>query len=292
MYFLKLVIVIIAIMCLLDESYSYIFQNGVPRSKIQKILQLNNKHYDIAFLGSSRTENHIDCELIEKLTGKSCVNLGISGGTIGDMLVLMTLTETKSVTFNEVFLQVDYSYNYSGMSNNFKASLVPYIKNESVKNQLKNNSENYYYRYVPFYRYMKYDKVVGFREISSIIFNKKPKIDHNIGFAPKSGNGSAISGKLPKAFKDRNLELEELVKLLEVKNIELSCFTAPFCIYMENRESMNLLKERVPNFKNYIYVFDDNPEYFFNCGHLNVEGARVFTEIIGEDLLKPINSNL
>jgi len=284
-YIAKIIAVLTILMYGLDALYSYTFQNGTPRNKIQKILQLNNQHYDYAFLGSSRTENHIDCELIEQLTGQSCINLGISGGTIGDMLVLMTLAESKGVTFSKVFLQVDYSYNMSGLSNNFTASMVPFINNAEVKKQLNKNGESFFYNYIPFYRYLKYDKVVGFREFLSVLFNKKPKTNHNIGFKPKYGKGLAVSGKLPKKFKDKNNELDELFKLMEKNNTELICFTAPFCKNIENREIMSTLKLRVPSLVDYIPIFDENPEYFFNCGHLNIEGARVFTKILIEDSL-------
>lgn len=276
----------------LDALYSYTFQNGTPRNKIQKILQLKNQHYYYAFLGSSRTENHIDCELIEQLTGKSCINFGVSGGTIGDMLILMTITESKGITFSEVFLQVDYSYNFSGISNNFRASLAPFINNAVVKKELIKNGESFYYYYIPFYRYLKNDKVVGFREFFSTLLNKKPKANLNIGFAPKTGKGLAVSGRFPVKFSDKNEELNALFKLMEKNNAELTCFTAPYCKNIENRAFMSALKSKVPNLKDYISIFDENPEYFFNCGHLNAEGARAFTKILTEDLLKPTNISL
>lgn len=276
----------------LDTLYSYTFQNGTPRNKIQKILQLNNQHYDVAFLGSSRTENHIDCELIEKLTGKSCISLGIAGSTIGDMLILMTIAKSKGITFNEVFLQVDYGYNFTGVSNNFTACLMPFKNNAVVKKQLAKSQESFCYNYIPFYRYLKYDKVVGFRAFLSVLFNKKPKTNLDIGFAPKIGQGLAVSGKLPDKFKAKNEELNALFKLMEKNNTKLTCFTAPYCKNVENRAFMSTLKFRVPNLKDYISIFDENPEHFFNCGHLNIEGARVFTKILIKDLLKPTKTNL
>jgi hypothetical protein len=283
-YLIKLVGIVIVLMYTLDALYSYTFQNGLPRNKIQKILQLNNQHYDIAFLGSSRTENHIDCEMIEQLTGKSCINLGISGGTIGDMLVLMMLAESKGITFGKVLLQVDYSYNRRGMSNNFRAGLVPFSNNSVIKKQLNKYEDNYYYNNIPFYRYMKYDKVVGFREFLSVLLNKKPKTNLEIGFSPKKGNGLWVSGKLPTSFKANNDEIDALYDLLEKNDSELICFTAPFCKNIENREVMSLLKSKIPSLLYYISIFDDYPEYFFNCGHLNIEGAQQFTRIIIKDL--------
>lgn len=286
-YIARILAIFVIVMYGLDALYSKTFQNGTPRNKIQKILQLNNQHYDFAFLGSSRVENHIDCELIELLTGKSCINLGISGGTIGDMLILMIIAESNGITFNQVFLQVDYSYNSPEISNNFRASLVPFINNPIVKKELIKNGESFYYNYIPFYRYLKYDKVVGFREFLSVLFNKKPKTDLNIGFAPKKGNGLAIFGELPTEFNVKNDELDALFKLMDKNDSKLICFTAPYCMNSENRASLSILKSRVPSLKDYISIFDENPDYFFNCGHLNIEGARAFTKILTEDLLQP-----
>ena len=73
-----IIILSIIILFVLDALYSYTFSVSEPRSKIQKLLQLKDVHYDYAFLGSSRTENHIDCEIVggdkwydkEKVVGK------------------------------------------------------------------------------------------------------------------------------------------------------------------------------------------------------------------------------
>ncbi len=283
-YLIKIIGIVIVLMYTLDAIYSYTFENGIPRNKIQKILQLKNKHYDLAFLGSSRTENHIDCELIEQITGKSCINLGISGGTIGDMLILMTLAESKGITFNKVFLQVDYAYNHTGISNNFRASLSPFINNSNVKKELNKGKERGYYSYIPFYRYMKYDKVVGFREFLSVLLKRKPKTDLDVGFSAKKGKGLAVSGKLPNKFNDKNEELNALFKLMDKNNSKLICFTAPYCKAVENRENLNVLKSRIPSLLYYVSIFDKHPEYFYNCGHLNIEGARQFTRILIEDI--------
>jgi hypothetical protein len=160
-----IIIISLILMLVLDKIYTNGFINGVPRSKIQNMLQLKNSHYDIAFFGSSRIENHIDCNLITEMTGKSCINFGISGGTPGDMLILMKRTQENKVTFNKVFMQVDYNYNSYGITDYFKANLVPYIKNPKIRKQLQKYNEEYTYRNIPFYRYMIFGKVVGLREL-------------------------------------------------------------------------------------------------------------------------------
>ena len=187
LYVFKIIIVTVIIMYIFDAFYSYTFKNSFPRNKVHKILQLDNKHYDLAFLGSSRTENHVDCELVEKLTGKSCVNMGISGATLGDMLILLSLAETNKIKFDSVVIQIDYNFFNSGLSNTFKANLVPFINNPLIKKELNRDNDNFYYSYIPFYRYMKYDKIVGFREFYATLSNKKPKKEIRFGYKTKRG---------------------------------------------------------------------------------------------------------
>lgn len=285
-YVLFIFVIVFAMMYVLDKFYSYAFQNGLPRNKVQKMLQLQDAHYKYAFFGSSRTENHIDCELIEKLTGESCINFGISGGSIGDALILLTIAESNGVTFDHVFLQVDYNFNHHGVTKNFRANLIPFIGKPEVKKELKNDKNNFLYTYIPFYRYMRNDKVVGFRESLSAFLNKKPKTDLGIEFAPKHGIGLKVGGVLPDKYNLKNVELDKIVELSENNGFNLGFFTAPYCENIRNRDKLSELKKRIPSLNNYAEIFDDKPEYYFNCGHLNIEGARVFTRLFTEDILK------
>ena len=284
LYILKIIIVIILMMYLFDALYSYTFKNSFPRNKVHKILQLEDKHFDLVFLGSSRTENHVDCELVEKLTGKSCVNLGMSGATIGDMLILLSLAEINKITFDSLVIQIDYNFYNSGLSNNFKANLVPFIQNPLIRKELNKDNDNFYYNYIPFYRYMKYDKVVGFREFFATLINKKPKSEIRFGFKPKRGIGLEVSGKLPKSFNDTNNEFESIKELVKRTESKLFLFTAPYCQKINNRDKLKELKNVIPTILDYVSLFDNKEKYFFNCAHLNIDGAREFTKILIEDI--------
>ena len=278
-----LFLIIVGLMVVLDKAYSYVFKHSEPRSKIQKILQLSDKHYEYVFLGSSRTENHIDCEIITKITVKSCVNFGFSGGSIGDMYILLKLMDTNNVSFDKVFLQLDYNYNSAGLSPNFKARLMPFINEPIIKNELSAVGLGVGQKNIPFYRFMKNDKVIGFREFVSSVVNKKPRTDINVGFLPKTGVGSAISTSFPEFINESNEELVAIEYLVEDKGKAIQFFSAPYCSEVERRGSaMKDLKERVYNLWDYSNLYDSRPEYFFNCGHLNIEGAKDFSYIIAQ----------
>jgi hypothetical protein len=236
--------------------------------------------------GSSRTENHIDCKLITELTGKSCVNFGISGGSPGDMLILMKLAKNRKVTFNQVFMQVDYNFNSAGITEYFKANLVPFIGDPAVKEQLHKYTEDYIYGNIPFYRYMKFDKIVGLRELSASFLKRKPNFNLEEGYSPKQGIGNVISGSFPEKINFRSQELDQMQELYKNTNTTLEFFTAPFCKAIKNRGFMDKVQLKLPGLHNYIDIFDDKDEYFFNCGHLNGTGAEIFTKTLIEDLLK------
>ena len=282
-YLLKVILLVFLLLVILDFSYSSIFQNSIPRSKIQNILQLENKHYTFAFFGSSRTENHIDCELIEEITGKTCINFGVSGASIKDMLIVMKLAKKNNVTFDKVFMQLDYNYNGRGLSPNFKVYLVPFINNATVRKELSDDKKVFFYNYIPFYRYMVFEKVVGIREVISSLLKRKPNFNLDIGFVPQKGEGLNISGTLPSKINDENKELQEMSKLYTNSDTDIHFFISPYCQYIENSSFFDSLKLKMPQIHNYARTFDNNEQYFANCGHLNSKGARYFTEILIDD---------
>ncbi len=270
-------------MVILDIAYSYVFKKSEPRSKIQKILQLSDAHYEYVFLGSSRTENHIDCKIITEITGKSCINFGISGGSIGDMVVLMRLMEANNVKFEKAFLQLDYNYNHRGLSSNFKARLMPFINEGSVKSELDMVAIEKAQKTIPFYRFMKNDQVIGFREFFSSMINKKPRTDLNVGFAPKIGVGKYVATSFPKQISTSSIEVEALQALIDDMGKELQFFTAPYCPDVQRRETaMKQLNKRVARLWDYSSLYDNKETFFFNCGHLNKMGAEDFSRIIAQ----------
>jgi hypothetical protein len=274
--FLLISTVIVAL--ILDYSYTYVFKRSHPRSKVQYIFQMKDVEIDLAFFGSSRTENHIDCELVSQLTGKSCLNLGIAGATIDDMFLIMQIAAERNIRFNRVYLQVDYSYNHTGFSRDFIAKIVPYINEPIVKKNLARNSDFPYYVNIPFYRYMDNEKVVGFREVMATLIGRKPKIDYSNGYNPKYGIGNNLAGEFPTYFKEENYTLSALQQFYRNLSTEIIFFIAPYCKNVKNREAISILEKRLPGMLNYISIFDDQNELFYNCGHLNHNGASKFTK--------------
>ncbi|MCH4821571.1 hypothetical protein ML462_00160 [Gramella lutea] len=278
--FLKYLILIIlftyGLMYFLDLIYTELYRNGHPRNKLQNELKLKDQHYDIGFYGSSRIERHINCELIEKLTGKTCVNLGFAGANLADMKMLAEINKSNGVTFDTIFFQIDYNYNFENYSPYFLANLAPYLDEAFVEHVFSKRDEYGYYKWIPFYKYMRNEKVLGVRELISVLLQTKNGRNTNIGYRPLKGVGLAVRGKFPDSLKHQNSKVIGLEKLYP--SGMLYFFTAPYCQNIQNREISLGLAGKIKNYRNYHDLFDNNAEYFYDCGHLNDKGAEAFTE--------------
>ncbi|WP_081212343.1 hypothetical protein [Salegentibacter sediminis] len=286
-YALGLFLVAAILMVSLDYFYSYAFRNSEPRLKVQKILQLKDQHFDIAFFGSSRTKAHIDCNLIEELTGKSCINLGVSGATITDMNFIMKAVVSNNITFNKAFMQIDYNYNLIGLTKLVKAGIVPFLTDSKIKNVFPEREKGNPYYWLPFYRYFVYNRNYGIRNLFASIIQKKSNIEINLSITPNEGQGLYVDGSFPGSLIDKNEDLNEMIDFTNNIGKPLVLFTAPYCKKVENRYIIDSIQKRLPELKNYISVFDKQQKYFFNCGHLNKTGAREFTRILtGDNLME------
>lgn len=288
LYTLKVLAIFVIGSFILEQTYDFIFANGFIRSKHQKVQSLEEEnHFEYVFLGSSRTENSIDCEVVEEISGKPCINLGISGSSLRDSYVLLKLLMEKGVTVRHVFVQVDYSYNEKDLTLTpaFKATLIPYRKNPVIREQLLKEKDGPYILNMPFYGYLKYDKVVGFREIFNQSLRKNSGKNFNNGFSPLIGNGTELYGTLPVEIADENTALSNMELLVSNRETAIHYFIAPYCSKVKNRDFALKLQEKLPEIYNYISLFDTREEFYVDCGHLNSTGAKKFTKTLIEDFL-------
>ncbi|WP_194852186.1 hypothetical protein [Nonlabens antarcticus] len=273
-------VVLVTIASVLDYSYDYIFLNTSSRDKVQLALKQKHDYVDYLFLGSSRVENHVDCDLIQSLTGKSCVNYGISGGSYEDSLVLLHLLKQKGLTYGHLFIQLDNSIEDGGMTKNFKASLIPFIAPYELKIEGINISLSWSQKNIPFYRYAQYDYLYGIRSCAAQILKNQDEIKQ-FGYKPQYGIGSHFSGLIKKT-PIKNKYIEFIKKEAIRDNAQIHFFTSPYCPSMKNTGTYNRFKSYYPGYINYASYYS-NPTYFANCSHMNNNGAQVFTKQIVKD---------
>ncbi len=286
-YMSIIIAITLALLFAFDALYTYAFTSGVPRSKLQHILQQKNKTYDYLFLGSSRTEFHIDCDLIEELTGKSCINYGISGTTFKDSYSMLQLMGAQGIKFKNVFVQVDYMYNDTDYSSYFRARLLAHQQEPIVRDVLKEYDIIFADTYIPFYRYIMNDQVIGFREVFNLLRGARSKTNFENGYIPKFGTHDYSIESLPNSIIESNPSINAMTEYFEEHNVRSFFFIAPLCNSTVDRDLyVELLKTKIPDFHDYVSLYDGKGEgLYFDCGHLNDKGAQDFTRVLTNDLI-------
>jgi len=279
--FIKYIILIstltIALQYLCDFMYTQVYLNSTPRNKLQYILNTKNKSFDIVFMGSSRVANHVDTKLFDSLSNKKTINLGVEGAGLNDNLLQLKLLIANN-TISNVFLQIDSNYEYDSPSNIAISEAMPFLNYNSIINShiKKYFSNSKKLEYLPFYRYAINDPKIGFRELCFSIANKKPRTNPSIGFTPKFGNTLPLNeSSLPKTIKLKNIILDEITDICRKNKIQLTLYISPYCSKTKKMKYIEKLITKVPNLIDLSKGYDD--KLFFNCGHLNNQGAKIFT---------------
>jgi len=271
------------LLVVLDVAYTLIYSNSLVRDKVQFILNTQPKHYDAIILGSSRAENHIIPDVFKR-QGLDVFNFGMSGGGLCEDSLMLKLFFEKGNTTDKIFCQVDLQFLYEVPAKGVQARFLPYLPfNKIMYNHYKDNTENSFsLAFLPFYRYCKLDSKIGFRELILTLMNKKGKFYDTNGFAPLEGSLTLNSiQNLPKEVCQTNKYYDEIVALSIKNNVQLISFIAPFCSYTNNRNFFSKLKQKVPELFDYSSIIKKD-SLFSTCGHLNENGATVFTKILLE----------
>jgi len=275
-YLISILVITLGLLYLSDFIYTQIYINAKPRNKLQYILNTKNENFDIVFIGSSRVANHIDTKLFDSLAQKKTINLGAEGAGLSDNLLQLKLLINNNYVSN-VFLQIDSNFESISPSNIAISEAMPFIKNTIIKNHLRKYFENFEkLEYIPFYRYAINDPKIGFRELFFSSINKNPGTNPSVGFSPKFGNNiPLIENSLPSTIRERNIILEEIIEICKKNQISLTLFVSPYCSKTKTEDYIEKLTSKVPNLINLSEGYDD--KLFFNCGHLNNQGAKIFT---------------
>ena len=277
---LKIILVLILCAYTLDFCFTYVYKNTSPQNKAQYINSLKNQKFDYIFIGSSRVENSVIAEEIEKQTNKKTINLGVQGATTKDLVFVTNLLKNLNVDYNKVFFQLDYKINdRNEFSKKFQTELFPFLgTNEIIDSYVFNNcKDKTAIKYMPFYKYNVASHNLGLRNIILTVFNFKLKINENNGYIPLYGSGKMNTELLPK-FNAKNQYLD---KLITTKNAVF--FSCPLYSSININNYFYDLKRTLPalnDFSNSI----KKKEFFKDSYHLNNNGSVAFTNILIEKL--------
>jgi hypothetical protein len=287
------VLLFLILILLVQMPISILIQKDYHTKKKQEwALNIKNKEFDYAFLGSSRVLNLIDVNVIDSITNKVGVNLGISGvGYADNYILFQKFLENNKL--NKLYLNLDpYS-----LSSNISFS-YPFTNYAYLKYFSEENIKLVYKDMMPTWKYYLWELI----SISKFLEYNNFRVRYYSDFSSYDKNkgsilltGSINSNKLTfnknqtKYFVD-SLDLKYLKKIInlcKLNNIECILLTTP--IHVKAFEKYNNLEEMflfIDTFvckekRKYISnerLFDcSEDKYFKDINHLNKSGAKLYS---------------
>lgn len=283
-YTVKILIIIILVAGVLDLAFTYVFMQSKNRGKIETVINSKAKKYDVVILGSSRANNHFVSQLFED-KGLKTFNYGMSGGHLFETSLLLKLMIERKYTIKNIILEADLNLSNDQEAEGISATFLPFIHNSGIiRNHFITHKDFYELYYIPFYRYIKYDTKIGFRETFFTAIHKKTNALDNLGYYPlvKHKNGNMKNNIVNLNPLPHNKYYEEIKSLCKTNNINLITVMTPMCENVVGMNYFDKVKKVYPEIYNYENVVKED-KYFSSCGHMNDTGARMFTARILKD---------
>ncbi len=283
---IKTIIIIVLLAVLLDYCYTTVYLKSNNRNKIEDVFQFKARNYDVVILGSSRANNHFVSELFEQ-KGLKTFNYGMSGGHLFEADLLLKLMIERKYKIKNVILEADLNLSNDKRSEAVAAKFLPYLhQSEIIKKHFLTEDDFMELYYIPFYRYIKFDARIGFREWYSTFMKKRTTILNHKGYYPllkRKGNmKNNISTLQPLVS---NKYYDEIKQLCKANTINFIAVMTPMCENTKGMDYFEKVKAAYPEIHNYENVVTDD-NYFSSCGHLNDAGARLFTARIINDFFE------
>lgn len=281
----KILFIIMLSAIVLDFLYTTIYLKSSKRNKIEYVYNSKDKNFDVVFMGSSRTQNHMVAKLFND-KGISAYNFGMSGSKLDETALLLKLMLERNYKIKNIILDVDLNLNSNSKSDGTRALYMPYLHcSETIRNHYKTQASYNKMFYIPFYRYIENDAKIGFREMFFSLTDKKSNALDNFGYFPLKGNGKNMSYDLSDYTPKRNFAYEEIKAICKKNNIHLIAIATPMCQECPSAAYFNSIKSIYPEVYNYETKVTNDSD-FASCGHMNVEGAKLFTTIILNDFIQ------
>lgn len=264
----------------LDIVYTQILSCSSNRNKVENVMHSINKTFDVVVMGTSRANNHFVTELFEE-KGLNAFNFGISGSHLFETNLLLKKMIENRFKIKTLLLEADLSVCNEKRDEGTTARFMPYLHGDStITEHLKSQDDFYQLYYLPFYRYIKFDNKIGLREVWKVVKNEPTNTLNNKGYYPLlTTNTGKMKNDISTLKPIRNRYLDNIKMLCAQNNIRLLLVMTPMCENTKGLEYFEKVRTIYPEIHNFENVVNDD-KYFSSCGHLNDEGARMYTKYI------------
>lgn len=263
----------------------------------------NATPYDVVFLGSSRTHLSINPQVIDSVCKVNSYNAGIEGAKLYEFDMVLQAYLKSHPAPKWLVLTLDL-HSFSMTPKLFNYSLYfSYTKNDVIKEYLVENGYSLLrLKIFPFLEITDYDDdtkgtfikgYMGRSEIPAGDFEYK-------GYLSNTNNViKDVPPNVPPQFievSDSGIQcLNNIIKVCKTNNIKMIFTYAPefnLQIEQQNLKRQEILSmisniaksNNIPYFRDDSLAICSDPKLFANLGHLNKEGGRIYSNILGNKL--------
>ena len=252
-------------------------------SERSAVVQAQN--YDVVILGSSRANNHFVSEMFEE-KGLKTFNYGMSGAHLFEESLMIKLMAERKYQIKTVILEADLSLCNEKESDAIAAKFLPYIHHSKIIKEHFSKQENFKeLYYIPFYRYINFDALIGFREMYNTFTNKPTNILDHLGYHSLGHKPGNMKNDIRALKPIHNKYYKEIKRICKENKYNLITVMTPMCSNVKGLDYFVKANKIYPEIHNLENVLQGD-HYFSSCGHLNNTGARKFTSIIIERFFK------
>jgi hypothetical protein len=270
------------------------------------VMNIKDQEFDFVFLGSSRTENMIDATMISNKTGKSVINIGVSGCGHEELFLLLNKFLENGNKIKNLFYQNDiYGFQIkAGVSYHFHDfAFLPYLGDSTVDavfSEVSNPLKFYTWKYIPFIKYAEFNIKYPISYLWSENMCDNKLYDDFGSALLYEDNQDVLNVKrlfvdTTKSkyyeFNPQSLKyVKKNMRLAVDHNINLCVYTAPeyYALYKTqmNRQEMNIsIDSLCRSYDAEFLLFEDeeickDKSLFTDYSHLNAKGTKIFTEML------------
>lgn len=258
--------------------------------------------YDVLLLGSSRMEHTVNPRILDSVLGCHSYNAGAEGATLVEMKMLLQACLRLHAKPKLIVISLDFSAMNTGEKFIFYPVYLPYADVREVEDELiKQRIPTKLYSIVPFMRLTEMDdyykgaliKVITRKtELSQNDFFYRGYVSNGVGIVVNENKLNPVDIPVTEAGKQA---LRDICNISTREKIELAFTYSPEYNFNNQKnirnfkEVMNFYKSVAESYQIKYWRNDSLSmckvrNYFANAGHVNREGADIYSAILAGQL--------
>ena len=306
------ILLICFLIYLMSFAIYWVLSTGLRKFEVHKTekfqhLLADATYHDVLFLGSSKIHTGVNPRVIDSICHVDSYNAGIEGSNLYESYYMLKGYLEKHRSPEYIFLSLDlFSFDFSYKIFNYTVYLN-HIDNKATNNMLAENGHpTFAYKLFPFLilsdldDYSRGNALKGFSGKTEML----PGDFHYKGFLSNTGvtiikDTSDFVKPLDTLKMDPNASvlLNEIISICKAGNLKLFFLYCPEFrsglqkAYVNSAQVFHFL-DSTAKINGLTFLRHDslticnNPTLFANMGHLNRDGAEVYTRLFAEEIQK------